>query len=405
MQIKIYAFVLPTALAMSACITPSPIVERVAPPPVRRVPAKEWPALRDDLDAASLSRAVEKDLAYLKGLGDKGFVVADSTFNTQQVIESVEALLRARQETKTPEEFVARLQIEFDLFRVAGTTGPGAFFSSYYQPVLPASPVRTARFAFPLYGRPPDLVNIDLEAFNPKYKGDSLTARIEGGKVVPYFDRRTIDVAKALEGKKLERAWLENQFDRLDLHIQGGGLLQFPDGRLMIAKYAGNNALPYKSAGMALVGSGAMRREDVNKETLKKYLAEHPEGESWILSQNPRYVFFDIGEAPADGEPFGTIQQALTPGRSLAVDPRATALGLPAFISFSMAQADEQGRVLGKSKTSRLAFTQDTGGAILGPGRVDLYLGHGPQAKAEAARVWDEGELYLLLKKFPARTR
>jgi membrane-bound lytic murein transglycosylase A len=156
---------------------------------------------------------------------------------------------------------------------------------------------------------------------------------------------------------------------------------------------------------MALVGSGAMKREDVNKESLKKYLAEHPEGEGWILSQNPRYAFFDVAEAPADGEPFGTIQEPLTAGRSLAVDPKFAALGTAAYVMLPMAQANSDGQLLGKSQTARLAFCQDTGGAIQGPGRVDLYLGHGPQAKTEASNVWDAGDLYLLIKKFPPRLR
>ena len=148
-----------------------------------------------------------------------------------------------------------------------------------------------------------------------------------------------------------------------------------------------------------------MKREDVNKETLKKYLADHPEGEGWILSQNPRYAFFDVAEAPADGEPFGAVREPLTAGRSLAVDPKFSALGAAAFVALPMAQANSDGRPLGKSPTSRLAFCQDTGGAIRGPGRVDLYLGHGPQAKTEASHVLDAGELYLLIKKFPPRQR
>lgn len=394
------------ALALSACVTPRPAPERAELPPVRRVPAAEWPALRDDLDAASLTKASVSDLAYLKGLGEKAFVVADSTYNTQQLIDSVEALTRVRAEAKTPEELTARLKAEFDLFHVVGSTvGGGAFFSAYYQPILPASPVKTARFAYPLYHRPPDMVTINLEAFNPKYKGESLTARIENGQVVPYFDRRDIDVTKVLDGKKLEAVWLDNQFDRLDLHVQGGGLLQFPDGRLMIAKYAATNGLPYKSAGMAVVGSGAMKREDVTKATLKKYLDDHPEGVGWLLSQNPRYAFFDVSEAPADGDPFGTIQQPLTAGRSLAVDPRYAPLGVPAFVVLPMAQATEDGKLLGRSSSSRFAFCQDTGGAIVGPGRVDLFLGHGPQAKAESANIWTAGDLYLLIKKFPPRGR
>ena len=394
------------ALLFAACATPPP---RVAPDAriLRPLSPAEWPRIQDDLGVESLDRAAEQDLAYLKGLGDKTFVIGSSTVGARRLAETVEALVALRRMASTPTELEARLKEDFELFRVAGSTaGGGAFFSAYYQPILPASPKRTERFTYPLYRRPADLVTVDLGAFNPKLRGETIAARLDAkGQLTPYFDRRDIDVRKQLEGRGLEAAWLDNAFDRLDLHIQGGGLLQYPDGRLMIAKYAANNGAPYRSAGMALVGSGALTREEANKASIKQYLLEHPEGEGWLLSQNPRYVFFEVSEAPEGGMPFGSIERPLTPGRSIAVDPKAVPLGMPAFIRLPLPQADAQGRLLGKSETSRFVLCQDTGGAIQGPGRVDLFLGHGVDVKTEAAKVWDPGELYLLLKKLPPRLR
>lgn len=394
------------AALFSACVTP----QRPAPASgeaIQAVAPSDWPALADDLDAGSLARASEHDLAYLRGLGEKSFQIGGMTVGAQRLIESVEALVELRRKSAAPAEFEAGLKDGFELYRVVGSTpGGGAFFSAYYQPVLPASPKRTERFAYPLYRRPSDLVTVDLGAFNPKYKGETVGARLDAkGQLVPYFDRRDIDVRKQLEGRGLEVVWLENSFDRLDLHVQGGGLLQYPDGKLMIAKYAGNNGAPYKSAGMALVGSGAMTREEASKATIKQYLLEHPEGEGWLLSQNPRYVFFDVSPAPGDGMPFGSIERPLTPGRSIAVDPKAVPLGALAYARLPLPQADPSGRLLGKTASGRFVLCQDTGGAIQGPGRVDLFLGHGPDAKAEAAKVWDSGDLYLLLKKLPPRRR
>jgi membrane-bound lytic murein transglycosylase A len=398
------------ALVLASCVTAPPIVSpRAVPAPaVRRVPPADWPPIQDDLDADSLARAAEHDAVYLNGLGDRTFDLGGTTVGARQLAETAAAAVRARRETRTPEEFAARLKAEFVLFKVSGSTSwpGGAFFSAYYQPEIAASPVRTERFAYPLYRRPSDMLDVDLEPFGAKYKGEKLVARLDrDGRVVPYFDRRDIDVRKVLAGKGLEVAWLESQFDRLDLHVQGAGLLKYPDGRLMIANYSAANGLPYRSAGAAVVGAGAMTRAEITKETLKKYLSDHPEGEAWLLSQNPRYAFFEVSPAPADGEPFGSIKRPMTAGRSLAVDPAAVPLGALAYVRLPMAQTDEKGNLLGKTPTSRLAFCQDTGGAILGPGRVDVYLGHGPQAKAESARVWDAGELYLLIKKFPPRER
>ena len=210
---------------------------------------------------------------------------------------------------------------------------------------------------------------------------------------------------KALEGRGLEIAWPADQFDRLDLHIQGSGLPEFPDGTLRLARFAATNALPYRSVGLALAGSGALKREDLNRERLVGYLHEHPEGESWLLSQNPRYTFFELVGVPPGGEPFGKTDQPLVAGRSIAVDPAFSPLGAAAFIRLPLIQTDASGALLGKAGTSRLVFCQDTGGAIQGPGRVDLYVGHGAQAKSLATQVWDAGELYLLIKKLPPRQR
>ncbi|MDE2292998.1 MAG: MltA domain-containing protein, partial [Elusimicrobia bacterium] len=286
------------------------------------------------------------------------------------------------------------------------TPEPGAFFSSYYQPVLDASRVETPEFRYPIYARPPDLLQADLGAFDPKLRGRQLFGRAtSSGTFVPYFSRGDIDVRRELAGKGLELAWLKDDFDRLDLHIEGSGILRFPDGGQALAQYAATNSLPYRSVGLAVIGSGAMTRSELTHATLKAYLDEHPEGSSWLLARDPRYTFFKLKDLPPDGEPDGFIEQPLTAGRSIAVDPKDEPLGGVCWMSVPLPQADAQGRLLGRSQVDRFVFPQDIGGAIKGPGRVDFYLGHGPGAAEEARRVWDRGALYILLKKLPARTR
>jgi len=405
------AFLLLCAATLAGCLPPHgptiPSRKPAAPgEALRLVPPSRWPLLRDDLDPDSLAKAAERTTAYLKTLDPKPFPFANRLVAPQLLIDTIDALVRVRKEAKTPQEMTERLKAEFELFAVVGTTyAKGAFYSAYYQPVLKASPARTEKFLYPLYRRPPDMVEAELGRFSQKFKGETIVGRLDNQHLVPYFDRGAIDVRKALEGKGLEIAWLDNDFDRLDLHIEGSGLLEFPDGTSKLARFAATNALPYRSVGLAVVGSGALTREDINHEVLRQYLADHPEGASWLLSQNPRYTFFELADAPADGEPPGRINQPLTAGRSIAVDPRFSPLGAAAFLRLDMAQTDDSGQLLGKAETSRFAFCQDVGGAISGPGRVDIYVGHGPQAKALASRVWDPGELYLLLKNLPPRTR
>lgn len=405
--------ILPLFLALAGCLPPpkpAPVVVAPPPPPppaFELVAPEAWPVLADDLTADTLARAAEKSLAFLGGADDKLWSLGPVQVGTRALAETLEGLVAARREAKDAEDLTRRLKEGFDLWRVRGSTvGGGAFFSSYYQPTLPASRKRTDEYRFPLYKRPADLVEVDLTTFDPKWKNERLYGRVDkNGAFVPYFSRRDIDVRGELDGKGLELAWLKDSFDRLNVHIQGSGLLKFPDGTMAMARFAGTNGRPYQSVGLAVAGSGAMTREQLNAATLKQYLADHPEGEAWLVSRNPRYTFFELVDLPEDGEPNGTIGQALTAGRSIAVDPSAVPLGAACWSLVTLPQADAEGRLLGRSPVGRFRLAQDTGGAIKGPGRVDLYMGHGAEAATVAHRVWDAGELYVLLKKAPARSR
>lgn len=398
----------PVPVPVAASTATAVAVSTAAAPGLRRLDVSQWPPIIDDLDARSLARAAEKSLKYLERLrGEKRFYkVGDVEVGQGLLAETVRAVVDAARETKDPAELEARLKREFDLYESIGSDGAGrVLFTSYYQPVLAGSLKPSKKYAYPLYRKPPDMVEVDMAAFNQKWKGETILGRIHDGKLVPYFERRDIDVRQVLKGKNLEVAWLSNQFDRLDLHIQGSGILELPNGRKMLAKYAANNALPYKSVGMSVVGAGVMTRAEITHDKLRTYLTEHPEGESWLISQNPRYVFFEVAELPGDGQPYGTIGQQLTPGRSIAIDPKVIPLGAVAYLRVPLPQSNREGELLGVFPTSRLALCQDTGGAILGPGRVDVYTGHGPQAKTNAVSLFHEGRLYVLLKKLPARDR
>lgn len=398
-------------LLVAACV-PQPLQVRKTPAEpafraVELVPAAGWPELVDDLDAASFEAAAQRSAAYLQTKGDRLMRIGDREVAPRLLIETLQEVSALLQASPAGQDLGPRLKEGFDLYRVSPSSAPrSAHFSSYYQPVIAASRERTAEYAYPLYAKPPDMVEAELGGFDPALKGKTIVGRVTPeGRFAPYFDRRDIDIRKSLEGKGLELAWLKDSFDRLNLHIQGSGLLQFADGTTMMARFAATNARPYKSVGLSVAGSGAMTRDELTNETLRQYLREHPEGEAWLLSQNPRYTFFELVSLPPDAEPLGTMNQPLTAGRSIAVDPDVVPLGALAFMDFPMVQADAEGRLLGKGSAHRFALCHDTGGAIKGPGRVDVYVGHGAQAQTTAHRVWDKGDLYLLIKKLPSRQR
>ncbi|MFA6003991.1 MAG: MltA domain-containing protein [Elusimicrobiota bacterium] len=395
-----------TAAVVAASTAPAPAP---AGPSLRLLAPEELPKFEDTFKSkANLIKAANKTLDYLKKQPASKYIhIADRDYGPAILADSIKELLAVLAETKTGEGLDALIRERFDVFQSIGNDGQGkVIFSSYYQPVLPASLKKTQKYTIPLYRRPSDMVDVDLAAFDKKYNSDSLVGRVTKDKrVVPYFSREEIDIRKAITGKGLEVAWLKDKFDTLDIHIQGSGILQLTSGKEVLARYAATNARTYNSVGLTLLKTGAISREEITHDKLRDYFRTHPEAESWLLAQNPRYTFFELTPLPPDGEPFGTVQESLSPSRSIAIDPAIIPLGALAYFSTVSPQADKEGRLLGQFPNSRFALCMDTGGAIKGPGRVDIYVGHGKQAATTARNQWNEGKLFILIKKVPARER
>lgn len=395
-------------LAASASAQPPAVSTAPYVPAVRLLAPAEYPSFEESFKSkAGLVKAAKKAIKYLETLpATKTVKVADRSYAPALLVDSAKAIVDISLKAKTTAQFDALVRETFDVFQSTGLDGKGrAVFSSYYQPMLKASPTKTAAYPSPLYKRPKDMVDVDLGAFG-KGDGETILARVtKDGKVVPYYTREEIDRRKALAGKGLEIAWLKDRFDALDLHIQGSAILKWPNGKEVLAKYAANNNRAYNSVGLTLVKAGVFARDEITHDKLRQYLHDNPDAESWILAQNPRYVFFELAPLPEDGEPFGATEQSLVPARSIAIDSALMPLGGLYFFTTTSPQADKEGRVLGSSENARFAFGLDTGGAIKSPGRVDIYAGHGPQAAATARGQWADGKLYLLIKKLPPRER
>ncbi|UPT73438.1 MAG: MltA domain-containing protein [Elusimicrobiota bacterium] len=378
-------------------------------PAVKLLAPEQYPRFEESFkNKAGLVKAGRKAIKYLESLpASKTVRVADRNYSPALLIDSARTMIDIALKAKTTGEFEAKVRENFDVFQSSGLDGAGrVVFSSYYQPMLRASPVKTPAYPYPLYRRPKDMVEIDLASFGKANGENVILARLtKDGRVVPYYTREEIDRRKALAGKGLEIAWLKDRFDALDLHIQGSAILKWPNGKEVLAKYAATNNRSYNSVGLTLVKAGVFSRDEITHDKLRQYLRDNPDAESWILAQNPRYVFFELAPLPEDGEPFGATEQSLVPARSIAIDPAFMPLGGLYFFTTTSPQADKDGRILGSSENARFAFGLDTGGAIKSPGRVDIYAGHGPQASATARGQWADGRLYLLVKKLPPRER
>ncbi len=269
---------------------------------------------------------------------------------------------------------------------------PATLLTGYYEPWLAASLKPRGDYTIPLYGIPEDLRSVDLGKFQPQYAGQSLVYRqAKGGLIEPYPDREAIDHQGVLKGKKAEIAWARDPVDVFFLQVQGSGRLILPDGKVKHVLYAGKNGRQYVSLGKFLVDRGAMNKDEVTMQSLKKYLLDRPAQIPELLSANPSYVFFRL----SDQGPFGSTGALLTPMSSFAVDPAIMPLGGVLAMSADLPGAD------GAPKSfAGIGLAQDVGGAIKG-NRVDLFCGSDPEAERLAGNLKHEGVFYLLVSKRP----
>ncbi|MHA7872290.1 MAG: murein transglycosylase A, partial [Hyphococcus sp.] len=263
-------------------------------------------------------------------------------------------------------------------------------FTGYYEPAYPASRQRTDALSAPLYARPDNLIEVDLGAFREEFTGERIAGRVEGGRLVPYPDHREINDG-ALDGAAEPLAWLDPN-DLLFLQIQGSGQLLFEDGARMRVGYAGQNGHPYTAVGRVLVERGVMPLADASMQSIRQWLNSASAQDARSLrEENASYVFFrELSELGDDQGPLGAQGLPLTPGVSLAVDRRFHALGAPVWVDIDPTPEN------GPERIRRLMIAQDTGGAIRGPIRGDVFWGSGPRAEAVAGRMKAEGRMYVL---------
>ncbi|HYD70898.1 murein transglycosylase A [Azospirillum sp.] len=271
----------------------------------------------------------------------------------------------------------------------AGNNGTRkGLFTGYYEPELKGSRTPDAAFPVPLYKKPGDLVMVDLGEFAERWRGERIAGRVVDGRLKPYEDRAAIE-AGALRGKGLELAWVDDPIGAFFLQIQGSGRVTLPDGGVVRVGYAGQNGHKYVAIGKELIDRGALKREEVSLQTIRAWLLANPDQAAGVMNKNPSYVFFQ--ELKGEG-PNGAQGVALTPGRSLAVDPKFLPYGVPVWL-------DAEDPLDKAQRLRRLMVAQDTGGAIRGPVRGDVFWGHGPDAEQRAGVMKSAGEYVLLLPK------
>jgi membrane-bound lytic murein transglycosylase A len=287
----------------------------------------------------------------------------------------------------TPAAIRQFLQDHLDVYALrAGGHRADGLITGYYEPVYSGSLTRTAKATVPVYGVPTDMVSVQLDDLYPELKGKRLRGRVQGRVLTPYDDAATI-TAKGANAPVL--AWLTHPMDLQFLQIQGSGRIRLADGRQLRIAYADQNGHPYRPIGRWLVAQGELKKEDVTMDAIRAWADAHPQRVSELLASNPSYVFFTKGPDGDEG-PRGSLNVPLTAGYSVAVDRTVVPLGSLLWLSTTRPDG---------SPVVRPVAAQDTGGAIAGEVRADLYWGTGDAAGKLAGDMKQKGNLWLLWPK------
>jgi peptidoglycan lytic transglycosylase A len=365
--------------------------------PLEKLSASSYPGFTDDILYDGLEHSIQQSIKYLKRVpSESTFKFGKDSFTASHMIMSFEHFLDFIREKPSAKDLKSFVKSNYLVYRSTGRNKRGqVLFTGYYEPLLQGSLNPDAEYQVPVFTLPDDLIQIDLAPFSPKYKGEKITGRIAGKTVVPYYDRNEIANSDVLEGRARTLAWIKDPIDLFFLQIQGSGKIYLDNGNTINVHYNDTNGHPYRSIGKLLIDEGKISRKEMSMQKIREYLRSHPEEAENILNYNPSYVFFKIEK---DG-PLGCLNVKLTPGRSIALDRRIFPLPALVFIETQKPVIDADGQIGSWTDFGRLVLSQDTGGAIRGPGRADLFWGNGPYAEIAAGHMQHPGRLYFLILK------
>ncbi len=335
------------------------------------------------LDLVNLQSAINNSLSYLSKPSSELFYPSGEITH-KMAVESLEAFSELLESRTRGPALNAAIRAKFDVYMSVGCDDKGTvLFTGYYTPVFDGSMERTDRFKYPLYKQPDDLLK--------GADGEILGRGSGGGQVGMYPMRAAIEQTNMLRGKEL--VWLADPFEAYIAHVQGSAKIRLPDGRLITVGYSANNGHEYVSVGRELVKDGRLQSSELSLSSMIRYFKANPSLVDTYVQRNPRFVFFRLEE----GAPRGSLNEPVTPMRTIATDKSIFPRGCLAFFETTLPRS--VGGIVTNHVFSGFALDQDTGGAIRAPGRCDVYMGQGDTAGEVAGQTYQEGKLYYLFLK------
>lgn len=340
----------------------------------------------DDHDAA-FAAFLKSCKAILRG--------AEASRGVGPVYAALSAACRKAAVAKPDKPGEARVFFEqnFRPIRIAPLGQADGFLTGYYEPIVEGKRKQSEKFDYPLYRKPPNLLSGGrmLLASFASNRGEK---KKRGGarRLAAFHDRAAIDDG-ALAGRNLEICWLNDPIDSFFAHIQGSVRVRLEDGHLLRLNYEAANGHPYIAVGRYLIERNIVPKDEMSMDRIRQWMEANPEEGKELRRKNKSYVFFREINLANDEEPIGAQGVSLTPGRSIAVDRKLHIYGMPFFISADLPIETEQPT----TKFRRLMIAQDTGGAIIGPARADIYFGAGDEAGSISGRLRHPGRFVMLL--------
>jgi len=386
-QMRLPGLVLVSVVFLAGCQTKRAAkqYDRPLPPGQLALRKIEDPSLYPDFtggwrDLDSLKAAIRNSLNYFSKPSSKQYYPYGQ-ISHEQAVASLTEFLTLLDSGARPDEVNGLIRAAFDVYESVGCDDQGTvLFTGYYTPIFDGSRAQTARFRFPLYRVPPDLVK------GPD--GQTQGRRAANGQITPYPPRAEIEDSGMLRGQEL--IWLGDPFEVYIAHVQGSAKVRLSDGQILTVGYAATNGHEYASVGERLIADGKIASDRISLAAMIDYFKAHPEEVNRYVRANPRFVFFQV----SDGTPRGSLNEPVIPWRTIATDKSIFPRGCLAFLLTALPQRDDSG--ISIRAFDGFVLDQDTGGAIRAPGRCDVYMGEGDEAGQLAGQTYQEGRLYYL---------
>ena len=366
---------------------------------LKKLKLKDYPLFDDNLDFKDLNTSIDNSLAYFKRVPfQRKYQYGKEIYNAAHLIASLETFRDFLQEKQSVKALNKFIESKFTVYAAAGNEEEQTLFTGYFEPTYEGSLKKSDVYKYPLYSIPDDLLEIDLSLFSDKYKKHKrLVARIDGSKktIVPYYSRAQINSMEDFKVKSKPLVWLKSRVDRFFLEVQGSGRVVLDSKEELRLHYAKSNGNTYQSIGRYLIEKNEILKEDMSMQAIRKWLELNPDRMDEVLHHNESFVFFQ----KEDGGPYGSLGVEVTPLRSIATDRGLFPKGALCFMQSRLPSRKNINSLNEWEKASFFVLNQDTGGAINGPARADLFCGNGDYATFTAGHMNQYGKLFFLVLK------